>query len=64
MDITREEAAGCFKLMQNSKHGRDFTQWLFMELGYGQPLANSDPRRQERAVALHDLAVELEKMLK
>lgn len=62
--IERKEAAQCFKQLQQSKHGRDFTEWLFMELGYGQPLANSDPRKQDRAVALHDVAVELEKMLK
>lgn len=62
--IERKEAAQCFKQLQQSKHGRDFTEWLFMELGYGQPLANSDPRKQDRAVALHDFAVELEKMLK
>lgn len=64
MEIKREEAAQHFKLMQNSKHGREFTEWLFSELGYGRPLANSDARKQERNVALHDFAAELEQMLK
>ena len=62
--IDRKEAAQCFKQMQQSKHGRDFTEWLFRELGYGQTLANNDARKQERLVALHDMAVELENMLK
>jgi hypothetical protein len=62
--IERKEAAQCFRQIQNNKHGRIFTEWLFRELGYGQPLANSDPRKQERNVALHDLAVDLEEMLK
>jgi len=61
--ITREVGAAAFKMLQNSKNGQLFTAYLFQELGVGDTLAASDERKQERNVALHDFAVELDQLL-
>ena len=62
--IENKVAAQAFKVIQGSKNGQVFTKWLFQELGVGERVFNSDPRKQDRNVALHDFAVELHKMLK
>ena len=62
--IERNRAAGAFKSLQTGKNGQVFTEWLFQELGFFKPLANNDARKQERNVALHDFAAELDGLLK
>ena len=57
--IPFEEGRRLLRNLTMFPEGRKTLEYILQLLGDGEPLANSDPRKQERNVALHDVAVEI-----